>query len=109
MIQNGDQEVLVELKGIGELLCHLPDTVYELKEDRSSLIVTVVLVTMTDTLYSQEKIEILSRNWKHSTMQVLKLIYLLELVAERYPLLLYQNLYIHTNIQSAIVKSTLVP
>lgn len=82
VIQNGDQEVLVELKGIGELLCHLPDTVYELKEDGSSLIVTVVLVTMTDTLHSREKIEILFRNWKHSTMQVLKLIYLLELVAK---------------------------
>ena len=65
--------MLVELKGIGELLCHLPDTVYELKEDGSSLIVTVVLVTMTDTLHSQEKIEILSRNWKHSTVQVLNL------------------------------------
>ena len=109
MIQNGDQEVLVELKGIGELLCHLPDTVYELKEDGSSLIVTVVLVAMTDTLHSQEKIEILSRNWKHSIMQVLKLIYLLELMAERYPLLLNQNLHIHTNIQSVTVKSTLVP
>ena len=62
VIQNGDQEVFIELKGIGELLCHLPDTVYELKEDGSSLIITVVLVTMTNTLHSQEKIEILSLN-----------------------------------------------
>jgi hypothetical protein len=58
VIQNGDQEVFVELEGIGELLRHLPDTVYELEEDGSSLIVTVVLVTMTSTLHSQEKIEI---------------------------------------------------
>ena len=54
MIQNGDQEVFIELEGIGELLCHLPDTVYELKEDGSSLVVTVVLVTMTDSLQSGE-------------------------------------------------------
>lgn len=56
VIQNGDQEVLIELKGVGELLCHLPDTVYELNKDGSSLIIIVVPVTMTNTLHRQKEI-----------------------------------------------------
>ena len=54
MIQYCDQEVFIEFKGVGELLCHLPDTVDELKEDGSSLIVAVVLVTMTNSLHAQK-------------------------------------------------------
>ena len=46
MVEYGDQEVLIELKGIRELLSHLPDTVYELDKHGSSLIVAMVLVSM---------------------------------------------------------------
>ena len=55
MVQDGYQEVFVKLKGIRELLRHLPDTVNELNEDGRSLVVTVVLVTMTNALHCQKK------------------------------------------------------
>ena len=55
MVQNGDQEVFVELKGVRELFGHLPDTVYELDKDGCSLIVAMVLVSVTDALGSQQQ------------------------------------------------------
>ena len=42
--------MFVELKGIGELDGHLPDTVNKLEEDRSSLVITVVTISMTQPL-----------------------------------------------------------
>ena len=55
VIQNGDQEVLVELEGIRELFRHLPHTVYELNEDGRSLVIPVVLVTVTNALCRQKR------------------------------------------------------
>ena len=82
MIQNGGQEVFVELKCIWKLLghlniktyvcvnafslSHLPDTVNELQEDRAPLRVVVSVIPVTDSVA--------------------------ELVTETEPLLLYQNL-----------------
>jgi hypothetical protein len=42
--------VLIELKGIGELDGHLPDTVNELEEDGGSLVVAVVTISVTQPL-----------------------------------------------------------
>lgn len=55
MVKDGDQEVFVELKGIGELDSHLPDTVNELEEDGSPLVITVVSVSMTQSLLAGRK------------------------------------------------------
>ena len=50
MVEDGDQEMLVELKGVGKLFSHLPHTVNELDKDGRPLVVTVVLVSMSDAL-----------------------------------------------------------
>ena len=42
--------MLIELKGVGELDGHLPDTVNELEEDGSSLVVAVVTISVTQPL-----------------------------------------------------------
>ena len=55
MVKYGDQEVFIELKGIGELDSHLPDTVNELEEDGSPLVITVVSVSMTQSLLAGRK------------------------------------------------------
>ena len=54
MVQDSDQEVFVELEGVRELFCHLPDTVYELKEDGCPLVIPVVLISVANTLHVHE-------------------------------------------------------
>ena len=51
MVEDGDEEVLVELKCVRELDSHLPDTVHELDKDGGSLIITAVAITMTNSLH----------------------------------------------------------
>ena len=50
MVEDCYQKQLIEFKCAVELLRQLPDTVYELNKDRSTLIVPVITVTVTDTL-----------------------------------------------------------
>ena len=54
VVKDGDQKVLIELKGIRELGCHLPHTVHKLEEDGCSLIITVVTITMAQPLLINE-------------------------------------------------------
>lgn len=47
MIQYGDEEVLIEFKGIGELASHLPDTVDELEENRGAIRIGMPVISVT--------------------------------------------------------------
>ncbi len=53
MVENGHQEVFVELKGIRKLNGHLPHAIHELYKDGGPLVVTTVLVTVTDSLWRE--------------------------------------------------------
>lgn len=75
MIQHGDQQMFVKLECVWELLTDLPDTVDELQEDRRTIRIRMVTVSVSDAL--------------------------LELVSEAQPLLLDQHL---EAFQSAVVR-----
>lgn len=69
MIQNGNEEVVVELEGIRELLGYLPDTVDELQENGRTICVRMVIISMADPLKIYKKIRI----GKNKTVKKLKL------------------------------------
>lgn len=75
VIQHGDQQMFVKLECVWELLTDLPDTVDELQEDRRTIRIRMVTVSVSDAL--------------------------LELVSEAQPLLLDQHL---EAFQSAVIR-----
>lgn len=50
MVQYSDKKMFIKLKSIRKLYSHLPHTVNELKKDGGSLIITMVTITMTQSL-----------------------------------------------------------
>ncbi len=50
VVEDGHEEVFVELKGVRELNSHLPHTIHELYKDGCPLVITAVLITVTNSL-----------------------------------------------------------
>ena len=62
VVKDGDKEVFIKFKGIGELNCHLPDTVNKLQEYGCTLVITVVTVTMAKSLNKENTCTITLKN-----------------------------------------------
>lgn len=50
MVEDGNQEMLVELECVGELAGHLPDTIDELQKHRRTIGIRMPVVSMTNSL-----------------------------------------------------------
>lgn len=58
VVKDGDKEVFIKFKGIGKLNCHLPYTVNKLQEYGCTLVITMVTVTMAESLDKDNKINV---------------------------------------------------
>lgn len=86
VVENRNEEMLVELKGVRKLFAHLPDAVEELQKHRRPIGVRVMVVAVTDALRTMKQLLIVWIINKQLDA------YLLEFMSETEPLLFDEHL-----------------
>lgn len=73
MVQNGDQKMFVELKGVRKLLSDLPNAIDELQKHRGSIRVAVMVVAVPHSLLHKNKTNTKTKQKKNEQKYLLKL------------------------------------